>query len=156
MVIGTADMLTTKKITNTLKRKMIRQKSKFQPQKGATENLNVLTSSESSQSGSDDIFQPQSQASTSGVHVDKITATNRTVDYTLFSRTCDRCGVSDRATAVLHTSIWEIIDTNKLRWKRKIAQKLIAEEDKVLQIPVLYFDARKDKTLIISEKDRKM
>ncbi|GBN38771.1 hypothetical protein AVEN_94983-1 [Araneus ventricosus] len=30
------------------------------------------------------------------------------------------------------------------------------EEDKVLQIPALYFDGRKNKTLIISEKDGKM
>ncbi|GBM75085.1 hypothetical protein AVEN_218335-1, partial [Araneus ventricosus] len=113
--------------------------------KGTTEKLNDLTSSESSQSDSDDIFEPQSQASTLGASVDEPTTTKSTVDYTSLSRKCDRYEVSDRveaiiATAVLYPSASEIIDKNKLRWKRKIALKLLEEEDKVLQIPALYFD----------------
>ncbi|GBO44843.1 hypothetical protein AVEN_215896-1 [Araneus ventricosus] len=90
---------------------MIKQKSKFRPPKGSTEKIKVLSSFESSLSESDDIF--QSQASTSATPVDKLTTTNSTVDYTLLSRTCDRCGVSHRAgaaitTAVLRTSTSEI------------------------------------------------
>ncbi|GBN74302.1 hypothetical protein AVEN_18823-1 [Araneus ventricosus] len=71
---------------------MIRQKSKFQPQKGTTGKLNVLTSSESSQSDSDDIFQPQSLVSRSGTPVHKPTTSNSTTDYTSLSRKCDRYG----------------------------------------------------------------
>ena len=159
MVIGTLDIVTTNKITNTLKRKMLRKKSQFQPQKENKENLNLSTSSDSIQSNNDDdVFQPQSQASTSMATVYKANATNSAVDYALVSRTCDRYGVSDRAgaaiaSAVLHTSTSEVIDKNKLRRKRKMARKLVAESQKVLQIPALYFDGRKDKTLIISEKD---
>ncbi|GBM44564.1 hypothetical protein AVEN_250545-1 [Araneus ventricosus] len=112
---------------------MIKQKSKFQLQKGSTEKLNALTSPESSLSKSDDIFQPQTQASTSAAPTDKPTTTNSTVDYTLPSRTYDRYGVSDRAgafitTAVLHTSTSEIINQNKLRRKRKKARKLVAKD----------------------------
>ncbi|GBO13604.1 hypothetical protein AVEN_39920-1 [Araneus ventricosus] len=121
---------------------MMKQKYKFQPEKGSTEKLNVLTPPESSLSESDGIFQRQSQASTSAAPADKPTTTNSTVDYTLLSRTCDRYGVSDRAgtaitTPVLHTSTSEIIEQNKLRRKRKKARKLIAKEDNVLQIPAL-------------------
>ncbi|GBO38575.1 hypothetical protein AVEN_191600-1 [Araneus ventricosus] len=101
---------------------MIKQKSKFQPQNGSTEKLNVLTSPESSLSESDGIFQRQSQASTLAAPADKTTTTNSTVGYTLLSRTCDRYGISDRAgrditTTVLHTSTSEIIDQNKIRLK---------------------------------------
>ncbi|GBL87362.1 hypothetical protein AVEN_118317-1 [Araneus ventricosus] len=153
------------KIPVTEKKFLIDQRTtRKMPQKGTKEKLNVLTSSDSSQSDSDVIFQPQSQASTSWAPVDKPTTTNSTVDFTSLSRTCDRCGVSDRARAVitiavLHTSILEITDKNKLRKlliKLKIARQLVAEEDKVLQIPASYFDGRKNKTLIISEKDGKM
>ncbi|GBM75212.1 hypothetical protein AVEN_237329-1 [Araneus ventricosus] len=80
---------------------MMKQKSKFQNQKGSTEKINVLTLSESSLSESDDIFQRQSQASTSAAPADKPATTNSAVDYTLLSRTCDRYGVSDRAGALL-------------------------------------------------------
>lgn len=84
----------------------------------------------------------------------------RTVDYGLLSKTCDRFSVSDRAGAaiastVLQTFTSEIIDKSKLRRKRKKARKLAVEVDKVLKIPALYFDGRKDKTLTITEKDGK-
>ncbi|GBO22538.1 hypothetical protein AVEN_94558-1 [Araneus ventricosus] len=144
MVIGTVDMLSTNKITGTLRRKMMRQKSKFQPQKGTTEKLNVLISSESSQSHSDDIFQTQSQASTSAdpclLHF--------TFKNALQIRSF-RQGWTVIATVVLHALTSEI-DKIKLRRKHKIARKLVAEDDKVLQIPSLYIDGRKNKTLIIS------
>ncbi|GBL88495.1 hypothetical protein AVEN_159083-1 [Araneus ventricosus] len=64
MVIGTIDMVTTNKITNTLKRKMISQKLQFQRYKIKKRELNVSTSSVSSHQDSDDVFLPQSQAST--------------------------------------------------------------------------------------------
>ncbi|GBL97901.1 hypothetical protein AVEN_127011-1 [Araneus ventricosus] len=103
MVIGTLDMLSTNKITGTLRRKMMRQKSKFQPQKGTTEKLNVLISSESSQSHSDDIFQTQSQASTSA----DTCLLHFTFKNALQIRTF-RQGWTIIATAVLHTSTSEI------------------------------------------------
>lgn len=71
MVIGTVDIVTTKKIMNTLKRKMQRQKSQFQPQKESSEKLNVQNSCESESSQSDRdwhnyyVCSPKSQASTS-------------------------------------------------------------------------------------------
>ncbi|GBN75863.1 hypothetical protein AVEN_8083-1 [Araneus ventricosus] len=105
MAIGTVNMLTTNTVTKTLKRKMIKQKSKFQPQKGRKVKLNVLTSPESSLPGADDIFQRQSQASTSMAPADKPITKNSTVDYTLLSRTCDRYGVSDRAGAAITTVV---------------------------------------------------
>lgn len=157
MVIRSVDSITTNKIANTLNRKMLREKSQFQPQKESEDMPNFSTSSESSQSDSDDAFQPRPQSLTT--LVDKSTSsTSTTLNYALLSRTCDRYGVSDRAGAaiassVLQASTSEIIDKNKLRRKRKIARKLAVKEDNVLQIPALYFDGRKDKTLVISEKD---
>ncbi|GBM89647.1 hypothetical protein AVEN_22634-1 [Araneus ventricosus] len=112
------------------------------PAQGRKAKLNALTSPESSVPETDDIFQRQSQASTSMAPADKPITKNSTVDYTLPSRTCDRYGVSDRVGAaitkvVLHTSTSEIIDQNKLRRKGKKERKLDAKEDNVLQIPAL-------------------
>jgi len=47
----------------------------------------------------------------------------------------------------------EIIDKNKLRRKRKKTRQCILAQEIVLQIPALYFDRRKDKTLCNIEKD---
>jgi hypothetical protein len=47
----------------------------------------------------------------------------------------------------------EVIDKNKLRRKRKKTRKDIMEQNKILQIPALYFNGRKDKTLTFIKKN---
>lgn len=82
------------------------------------------------------------------------------VDYDLLSKTCDRYGVSDRAAAaiassVLHTSSAQVLDKNRIRRQREISRKCAVKRSKVSEVPALYFDGRKDKTLNLSKKDGK-
>ncbi|KAL4118898.1 hypothetical protein QTP88_011779 [Uroleucon formosanum] len=81
------------------------------------------------------------------------------IDYALLSKTCYR--VSDRAGAAIASTVLhnancdssEVIDKNKLRRKRKKARQCILAQKPVLQIPALYFNGQKDKTLCNIEKD---
>ncbi|CAH0546980.1 unnamed protein product [Brassicogethes aeneus] len=144
MVMGTVDIDATNQMRNTLKRKLLRQKSLCKPQKESKEEPNISTSFTSSESDRDDVPQPQLPAVT--------------IDYTLLSKKCDRFGVSDRAgaaiaSAVLHSTNVGVIDKNKLRRKRKKTRENIVEQNKILHVPALYFDGRKDKTLTLTEKD---
>ncbi|KAF0706458.1 Uncharacterized protein FWK35_00034701, partial [Aphis craccivora] len=67
----------------------------------------------------------------------------------------DRVGAAI-VSAVLHNANCdssEVIDKNKLRRKRKKTRQCILTQEPVLQIPALYFNGRKDKTLCNIEKD---
>lgn len=160
MVIGAIDIHTTKQITRSLKRKLLREKSASnQPKvtKVCTENLSSSSGSECTQSDCEEPIQNQSRASSIN---SESPITKPAVDYALLSKTCDRFGVSDRAGAaiasvVLHASTSQIIDKNKLRRERKKTREIITSQQNVSLVPALYFDGRKDQTSTISEKDGK-
>lgn len=75
------------------------------------------------------------------------------------ARTCDRYAVSDRAAAVIASSVLEdvglitnedktsVIDRNKLRRERLKKRKKLQHEQTLDVLRGLYFDGRKDKTL---------
>lgn len=82
-------------------------------------------------------------------------------DASLHSLTtvCDRYGVSDRAAAAIVSSVLcsvsnadseaqsaNVVDRMKLRRMRQKVRKQILTEERVTEIPALYFDGRKDKT----------
>lgn len=158
-MIGGIDVGTTKQITRTLKRKLAREKSQTKQQKEteiSTDKLSSTSESECLQSDSDEPTQYLIRTSSNESKSNTTTA----VDYALLSKTCDRFGVSDRAgaaiaSAVLHASTSQVIDKNKLRRERKKTRENIISQQTVSQIAALYFDGRKDQTLIISEKDGK-
>ncbi|KAE9521573.1 hypothetical protein AGLY_018037 [Aphis glycines] len=154
MVIGSIDIDTTNQLRNNMKRKLARQKLQCNSQIEIIEKLNISISSTSSEydSEGDNKLQKQSQPPKT---VSKPKSTIK-IDYALLSKTCDRYRVSDRAgaaiaSAVLHNANCdssEVIDKNKLRRKRKKKNN-----EPALQIPALYIDGRKDKTLCNIEKD---
>ncbi|XP_050308327.1 uncharacterized protein LOC126744782 [Anthonomus grandis grandis] len=79
--------------------------------------------------------------------------------FPTLSKTADRYGVSDRAaaaiaSAVLHdiSSDVEVIDKSKLRRERQKLRDTLLREQTNLQLPALYFDGRKDKTLKVMAK----
>jgi len=159
MVIGSIDIDTTNQMRNTMKRKLERQKLQCNSQTEIIEKPNISISSTSSEydSEGDNKLQKQSQPPKT---VSKPKSTIK-IDYALLSKTCDRYRVSDRAgaaiaSAVLHNANCdssEVIDKNKLRRKRKKTRQCILAQEPVLQIPALYFDGRKDKTLCNIQKD---
>lgn len=86
---------------------------------------------------------------------------SESLDYNLLSRTCDRYGVSDRAaaaitSAVLHASSGDVVDKNRIRRKRKRSRNCAVERAKISEVPALYFDGRKDKTLTLSRRSGKL
>ncbi|GBP27482.1 hypothetical protein EVAR_14303_1 [Eumeta japonica] len=160
MMIGGIDVRTTKQITRSLKRKLLREKSASkQPKvtKVCTEKLSSSSGSECTQSDCEKPIRIQSRAPSIK---SESTSIKTAVDYALLSKTCDRFGVSDRAGAaiasvVLHASTSQVIDKNKLRRERKKTRDIITSQQNVSLIPALYFDGRKDQTVTISEKDGK-
>lgn len=82
MVIGNVDIDTTNQLRKTLKRKLLTQKSRCNPQKEMSENLNITISSSSSKYDSDDTLKLQSQ-------VTKMIPENKptiNIDYDLLSK----------------------------------------------------------------------
>lgn len=83
------------------------------------------------------------------------------MNYSTLSQTCDRYWVSDRAAAaiapvVLHENNMPIIDKNILRRDRKKTRKQIIGKQNLRLIPALYFNGRKDKTLVAKKKGGKL
>ena len=82
------------------------------------------------------------------------------------SEVCDRFQVSDRAGAAIATSVLsdlgyvtsedrsEIIDKSKLRREKQKQRTALQREGDIQEIRGLYFDGRKDKTLV-QERDEK-
>ncbi|CAG9791202.1 unnamed protein product [Diatraea saccharalis] len=95
--------------------------------------------------------------STSGTMENKICVKSLPV----LSQICDRYGVSDRAgaaiaSAVLHELSSDIvIDKSKLRRERRKTRDALVKTQAPLNLPALYFDGRKDKTLTIVTKGTK-
>ncbi|GBP60289.1 hypothetical protein EVAR_91571_1 [Eumeta japonica] len=160
MVIGGIDVRTTKQITRSLKRKLLREKSASKQPKVTevcTEKLSSSSGSECTQSDCEEPIQIQSRASSIK---SESTSIKTAVDYALLSKTCDGFGVLDRAgtaiaSVVLHASNLQVIDKNKLRRERKKTREIVTSQQNLSLIPALYFDGRKDQTSTIFEKDGK-
>lgn len=158
MIIGNIDVLTTRKNQKRLRRQKKREVSKSNRMAPSTSasmahaDTSSITSSVSNTSSDNDDFQP--------AKLRKLKAKPTPpaeMNYSTLSQTCDRYGVSDRAAAaiasvVLHENNMPIIDKNKLRRERSKSRTHIIEKQNIRQIPALYFDGRKDKTLIINKK----
>ncbi|GBM53945.1 hypothetical protein AVEN_79917-1 [Araneus ventricosus] len=79
----------------------------------------------------------------------------------------DRCGVSDRAVAAIASSVLHdvglttsnnsdlVVDENKLRREKAKIRFLALSEAQALPLKGLYFDGRKDSTLIEERVDTK-
>lgn len=158
MIIGNIDVSTTRQNEKRLKRKLREEISKKTSSNPNTEAVvisdceEVINSTSSVSSDSED-FQPIKKRKPR-------VKTPISMDYSTLSQTCDRYGVSDRAAAaiasvVLQETNMPIIDKNKLRRERKKTRKNIIEKQDLRLIPALYFDGRKDKTLVSKKKGQK-
>lgn len=111
-----------------------------------------------SSSSCDDSFNLPSTSKAEG----KKDITKKNFSLPMLSKTCDRYGVSDRAAAAIASSVLqdispgsEPIDKSKIRRERKKVRKEYIQKQKQLDLPALYFDGRKDKTLNIIKKGAK-
>lgn len=155
MIIGGLDVHTTQQITMSQKRKLLREKSQHKRQKTtpiSTEEPDNTSVSSISDLEDEDFIELQCK-STSIVSQSSSAAE---VNYALLSTTCDRFGVSNRAgaaiaSAVLHASSSQVIDKCKMQRERTKTRKEIVAQQIILNVPALYFDGRKDKTLITAE-----
>lgn len=157
MIMGTVDLLTTKRKRKLSERK-IQLKSYYDSkvicEPGPShENPDTSITSESS----DEQTLPQSSPSTP-----KEPKKHKMQSLKNLSTVCDRYGISDRAAAAVASAVLqdvkfnnEVIDKSRLRRARqKLRQETLAQ-DQLDTIPALYFDGRKDKTLKIVTKGGK-
>lgn len=89
------------------------------------------------------------------------------LNLTSLALACDRTGVSDRAAAIIASSVLKdvgiissndpshIIDRSKLRRERTKVRSTLQEADCNKILRSIYFDGRKDKTLVRIEKEGK-
>lgn len=114
-----------------------------------------ITSIESSSSSADEFVPPSAKKT-------KINDVKRCKTLTHMAVACDRTGISDRAAALIATSVLQdygivspstskaVIDKNKIRRERSLARKNLRVEavKNKNAIESIYFDGRKDQTLI--------
>lgn len=126
MFIGTIDTVTSKKLTNALKRK---SNSKLQPQNEITLMPYIPNSSETESTTSttdqDDNFESPKKKFTTPL-VKKVSSES-VIDYDLLSKTCDRYGVSDRAAAAIAYCILRVV--LKLLIKTVFAGNVTSQEN---------------------------
>lgn len=156
MIIGRIDKKETKKIQTRLERKqrsviLIKRKSPI-----PSTSKEIIELNSSSESDSEDKTQKEIIYQDRSKHRKK-----DEIDYSSLSMTCDRFGISDRAGAAIASSVIHgikpdiIVDKNKIRRKRFQTRTNIETQNKTAEIQALYFDGRKDKTLVKTKKGNK-
>lgn len=160
MMIGGIDQVTTAR----LKRKRARKiKSEIYLCSSSKSNKVAVGTSQdftSTSSDSDDCAEVFNVPPTSQKKEKKISRS--TESFPILAKTCDRYGVSDRAAAAIASAVLhdirsniQVIDKSKLRRERKKVRDDVMSKQKCTDIPALYFDGRKDKTLKIVKKGTK-
>lgn len=171
MMIGSVDVAKT---AHNMRRENRKNKEVLQKLKKSTQSTSTaesaavddsvitdITSSEYDSSDSD-----VGLSSTKGASDAKGSAVRNRNAYPSLALECDRHGVSDRAAAAVASAVLKdigavkkedmsgVIDRSKIRRERhKMRQSLLM--DRELQLTSLYFDGRKDKTLIQEKKGAK-
>lgn len=153
MIMGTVDLLTTKRKKKLSDRK-IKLKSYYDSnicEPGPSHKI-PDTSITSESSDEEQTFPPSS----SKPKKRKIASLKN------LSTICDRYGISDRAAAAVASAVLqdaeinnEVIDKSKLRRARQKLRKETLAQTQFDTIPALYFDGRKDKTMKIVMKGGK-
>lgn len=157
MIIGGVDTIATAKMNKGLQRKACQSSLLSEPCDGPQNRLLFSPSGSESTTSSehnDNFDSPTKKVKTEPLKKKK-------VNYDLLAKTCDRFGVSDRVaaaivSAVLQPTTAEVVDKNKIRRQRELSRKCAIQRAKVSSVPALYFDGRKDKTLVLSKKNGKI
>jgi hypothetical protein len=118
----------------------------------------------------EDSFEESFDDSVTGVSSSKLPASKIPKTLTNFAIACDRVGVSDRGAALLSSSLLEdisitestikspniILDKNKIRRERSKTRLNTKKQKSVSQITSIYFDGKRDITLIDEKRGNKI
>lgn len=162
MVIGSVDFVVTQKIERSIYRKELEStnvSSTSSIMKKTDNNISSSEEEEDQNEAEDIIFVPEQkterQRSTSIVPQMRTRLPN-------LAKACDRTGISDRAAAIITSSVLKdlglitetdgekVIDRNKVRRERKRSRNALKENQDLEgnKIYAIYFDGRKDRTLV--------
>ncbi|KAL4718111.1 hypothetical protein ACJJTC_005692 [Scirpophaga incertulas] len=160
MIIGRVDVTVSKKNLINQERKLKQQYRSVSPAIASTSSVNLDISTSSLSSETDEPLKNDACAEKiESVFPLKKKKKVSSIDLPTVSKTCDRYGVSDRAAAVIVSSVLhdigsevEVIDRSKLRRERNKTRQELQKQVNLKDISALYFDGRKDKTLKIIKK----
>lgn len=166
MLIGGVDLNRTLKLQKKLERK-------HKSLKSSRKLVSICDQPQEELSSSGLTDSDEHYSSPTKPNVEDLPSTSQTIKkgsvkrrrFPTLSKTADRYGVSDRAaaaiaSAVLHDmssdgEVIDIIDKSKLRRERQKLRDTLLQKETNLQLPALYFDGRKDKTLKVVTKGGK-
>ncbi|CAG4988526.1 unnamed protein product [Parnassius apollo] len=174
MMIGGVDLVTTVKNKRKLERQeksLLRNKEIFDPNKPCCsrslphdDDLTIESTSSSNSVASSPYQSPK--------HVARLPKTppppkKKKLNLSSLALACDRTGVSDRAAAIIASSVLKdvgiistkdpsgVIDRSKLRRERTKVRSSLQDADRNKIIRGIYFDGRKDKSLVNIKKEGK-
>lgn len=162
MAMGSLDVSTSKTLTKKRKRQVHEASlllSKNLPSTSASSEIieNSDSSNVTSSTSDDDFPDPFAPARKRKPVVKRAT-------FPALAAACDRTGVSDRCAAMLSSSLMhdlgkvtsDVIDRSKIRRERR-KQRCVEQQKSVTEPPSsLYFDGRKDVTLVQEKKGTKL
>lgn len=177
MFIGNVDVQLTKVLQNRMERKAKAKKGLMIGQ-NSQDNIalitesNVLDTTSSPVKENDDLSESSSSsASEFNFHIDSPSTTKTTkkdlrgVNFNNLAEACDRTGVSDRSASLLVNAVLQdlgvvsrqdpskLLNRSKLRRERKRRRtELKKESTNNLKVTAVYFDGRKDRTLVMEKK----
>ncbi|XP_060808125.1 uncharacterized protein LOC132903564 [Amyelois transitella] len=168
MMIGGVDLVATEKNIKKFKRhekELLRKKEIVdtnQPScsRSLPDNLTIESASSSNNSVASSPYQSPKQTAAPPTK-------KKRLNLPSLALACDRTGVSDRAAAIIASSVLKdvgiitskdpsaVIDRSKLRRERTKVRSALYDADRNKSIRGIYFDGRKDKTLVNIQKEGK-
>lgn len=180
MIIGGIDVITTKKIQKKQERKEIelsrlKQIENHEKPSCSRSQANETTISSSSTSFCDNLpltaFSPNQEPIVENhlpqEDVVEPPPKQMRINLPSLALACDRTGVSDRSAAIIASAVLKdvgiitsndqsyVVDRSKVRRERAKKRSVLQDLSRNQPIPGLYFDGRKDKTLVTVKKGDK-
>ncbi|CAG9826869.1 unnamed protein product [Diabrotica balteata] len=169
MAIGTVDRETTKKL-NVRTERQTKETERVQKFKSEFHNISMPScSTEVTRLSTDSDNSSSSEASPSVANIDlpsKPSCSQMRIELPTLGTICDKYGISDRSAAAVATAVLKdvgiicdsdtskVIDKNKVRRARQKNRNILSNEFQSTNKPIksIYFDGRKDKTLVQEKK----
>lgn len=165
MVISSVDLLATKKIQKMMKRKE-KTSTFLQPQPSTSKEIPMIVPSSSTTTESLGSSPNDNTDESSHSPTEDLDETRNMVNLPSLALVCERTGVSDRVAAMIassalkdygvisHEDKSDVVDRSKLRRERQKLRKE-SQDQESSKLVSLYFDGRKDKTLVQEKKGDK-
>lgn len=170
MIIGSLDIEKTKQLTERMKRKIEEEarEAKVLKEKESQPSTSKFSDSEP-EIGEEAYSDPDFNAPVPKFKKRKTHSIQMRTPLPNFAKVCDRTGISDRSAAAIASAVLEdvgliknedktkVIDRMKVRRQRKNLRSNLQKQSRSepLKIRGLYFDGRRDKTLIQEKKENK-